>query len=100
MAELFLGGGTTYSPSARYQASIPIAGEAADRLDALLARFAEVDRGSVTEVVREVLEIAPERVHEATVATARAAADDVLLDDRDVSIPGSSPSDGAPSTSP
>ena len=61
-----------------------IAGEAADRLDALLTRLAERDRGSITEVVREVLQVAPERVHEPTVAAARAAADEVLLDDRDV----------------
>ena len=35
-------------------------------------------------MAREVLEVAPERVHEAAVAAARAAAADVLLEDHDV----------------
>ena len=58
--------------------------EASDRADALLAHFAERDRRSVVEPVREVLDVTPERVDEAAVAPAGAAARDVLLDDRDV----------------
>ena len=58
--------------------------EASDPSHAVLARLAERDRGSVAESSREVLDVAPERVHEAAVAAARAAAGDVLLEDHDV----------------
>ena len=84
-AHLIVGGGDHVLPVGAVPGIDPVVvAEPSDGTDAVLAGFAERDRGLVSEPTREVLDVTPKRVHEAAVAAARAAARDVLLEDRDV----------------
>ncbi len=90
-ADLIVGGGDDVLAVGAVPGVDPVVlAEASDPSHAVLACLAECDRGSVAEPSREVLDVTPERVHEAAVAAARAAAGDVLLEDHDVD-PGVEP---------
>ncbi len=58
--------------------------EAADPVHGVLAGLAQAEGGGVAEAGDQLVQVAPERVHEAAVAAARPAPADVLLDEHDV----------------